>query len=216
VVAALRKDRRLIGLPKITTLFWDIGGVILTNGWDHESRKEAATTFHFDWDEFRDRHDLSFPAFDSGLIPLNEYLDHTLFYRSRPFSREEFTAFMFAQSKEYPEVRAILDKVTNTKKYFVGAINNEPLELNQYRIEAFDLRRNFLVFFSSCYVRARKPEETIFRVALEVTQRSPEQCLFIDDRPLNLECPRKLGMNTIHHQSAEQLRADLGKFGVEV
>jgi putative hydrolase of the HAD superfamily len=211
-----RNNRRQSNLPKITTLFWDIGGVILTNGWDHESRKEAAATFHFDWDEFRDRHDLSFPAFDSGLITLNEYLDRTLFYRNRPFSREEFTAFMFAQSKEYPETRAVLDKVTSAEKYFVAALNNEPLELNQYRIEAFDLRRNFLVFFSSCYVRARKPEETIFRVALEVTQRPPEQCVFIDDRPLNLESPRKLGMNTIHHQSAEQLRVELGKYGVEV
>lgn len=203
-------------MPKITTLFWDIGGVILTNGWDRESRKEAAATFHLDWEEFEDRHDLSFPAFDSGLVTLNEYLDRTLFYRARPFSREEFTAFMFAQSKEYPETRAVLDEVTNTKRYFVAALNNEPLELNQYRIEAFDLRRNFLVFFSSCYVRARKPEETIFRVALEVTQRPPEQCLFIDDRPLNLEGPRRLGMNTIHYQSAEQLRAELRKYGVEV
>ena len=203
-------------MPKITTLFWDIGGVILTNGWDRESRKDAAAAFHLDWEEFQDRHDLSFPAFDSGQITLNEYLDRTLFYRTRPFSREEFTAFMFAQSKEYPETRAILDQVTNSQKYFVGAINNEPLELNQYRIEAFDLRRNFQVFFSSCYVRSRKPEETIFRVALEVTQRPPEQCLFIDDRPLNIESPRKLGMNTILHQGAEQLRAELRKFGVAV
>jgi putative hydrolase of the HAD superfamily len=98
----------------------------------------------------------------------------------------------------------------------VGAINNEPFELNQYRIEAFHLRRNFLVFFSSCFVRSRKPEETIFRVALEVSQRPPEQCVFIDDRALNLENPRRLGMKTIHHQNAEQLRAELGKIGVEV
>jgi len=203
-------------LPKITTLFWDIGGVILTNGWDRGSRREAAAAFHLDWEEFQDRHDLSFPAFDSGQITLNEYLDSTLFYRPRPFSREEFTAFIFAQSKEYPDTRAILDKVTKTQKYFLGAINNEPLELNQYRIEAFELRRNFLVFFSSCYVHSRKPEETIFRVALEVTQRPPEQCLFIDDRPLNLERPGKLGMNTILHRGAEQLRLELGKYGVEV
>ena len=203
-------------MADITTLFWDIGGVILTNGWDRGSRKEAADTFHLDMEEFQDRHDLSFPAFDSGQISLNEYLDRTLFYRPRSFTREEFTAFMFAQSKEYPETRAILDKVARSAKYFVGAINNEPLELNQYRIEAFDLRRDFLVFFSSCYVRSRKPEETIFRVALEVTQRRPEQCLFIDDRPLNLESPRRLGMNTIHHQNADQLRAELGKYGVEV
>lgn len=203
-------------MPKITTLFWDIGGVILTNGWDRESRKDAAETFRFDWEEFEDRHDLSFPAFDSGQITLNEYLDRTLFYRARPFTREEFTAFMFAQSKEYPETRAILDKAASSGKYFIGAINNEPLELNQYRIEAFHLRRSFLVFFSSCYVRSRKPEETIFRVALEVTQRPPEQCVFIDDRQLNLENPRRLGMNTIHHQTAEQLRSELGKYGVAV
>lgn len=203
-------------MPEITTLFWDIGGVILTNGWDREARKEAAGTFQLDWEEFQDRHDLSFPAFDTGQITLNEYLDRTLFYRARPFTREEFTAFMFAQSKEYAEVRAVLDKVTSTGKYFVGAINNEPFELNQYRIEAFHLRRNFLVFFSSCFVRSRKPEETIFRVALEVSQRPPEQCVFIDDRALNLENPRRLGMKTIHHQNAEQLRAELGKIGVEV
>jgi len=203
-------------LSEITTLFWDIGGVILTNGWDRASRKEAADTFHLDPDEFHDRHELTFPAFDSGLITLNEYLDRTLFYRPRSFTREEFTAFMFAQSKEYSETRAILDKVSASRKYFIGAINNEPLELNQFRIEAFHLRKNFLVFFSSCYVHSRKPEELIFRVALEVTQRPPEQCLFIDDRPLNLESPRRLGMNTIQHQNAEQLRSELGKFGVEV
>ena len=203
-------------MTEITTLFWDIGGVILTNGWDRGSRKKAANVFRLDWEEFQGRHDLSFPAFDSGQITLNEYLDRTLFYRPRGFTREEFTAFMFAESKEYPETRAILDKVASSRKYFVGAINNEPLELNQYRIEAFDLRRNFLVFFSSCYVRSRKPEEMIFRVALEVTQRKPEECLFIDDRPLNLESPRRLGMNAIHHQNAEQLRSELGKYGVEV
>jgi putative hydrolase of the HAD superfamily len=203
-------------VAEITTLFWDIGGVILTNGWDRAARKEAASAFQLDWEEFEDRHDLSFPAFDTGQISLNEYLDRTLFYRRRRFTREEFTAFMFAQSKEYAETREILDRVASSGRYFIGAINNEPLELNQYRIEAFNLRKDFAVFFSSCYVRSRKPEEMIFRVALEVTQRPPEQCLFIDDRPLNLENPRRLGMNAIHHQNAEQLRSELGKYGVEV
>ena len=203
-------------MPRITTLFWDIGGVILTNGWDTRSRREAAETFHLDWEEFQDRHDLSFPAFDSGNIGLNEYLDRTLFYRTRAFTREEFTAFMFAQSKEYPDSRAVLDAAARTGKYFIGAINNEPLELNEYRIEAFRLRRDFQVFFSSCYLHARKPEEMIFRIALEVTQRPAEECVFIDDRPLNLENPRRLNMNTIHYQNAAQLRQELQNYGVEV
>jgi putative hydrolase of the HAD superfamily len=203
-------------MADITTLFWDIGGVILTNGWDRKARREAADAFNLDWEDFQDRHELSFPAFDSGQISLNQYLDRTLFYHSRSFTREEFTAFMFAQSKEYPEPRELLAAAARSGKYFIGAINNEPLELNQYRIEAFHLRRDFCVFFSSCYVRSRKPEETIFRVALEVTQRPPEQCIFIDDRPLNLENPRRLGMNVIHYQDPQQLRTELRNQGVEV
>jgi len=143
-----------------------------------DREKKAQAFFTWIGKNFRTATISLFRPYDSGQITLNEYLDQTLFYRPRSFTREEFTAFMFAQSEEYPETRAILDKVSSSGKYFVGAINNEPLELNQYRIEAFDLRRNFLVFFSSCYVRSRKPEEMIFRVALEVTQRPPEQWSF--------------------------------------
>ena len=203
-------------MAAITSLFWDVGGVILTNGWDHQSRMEAAQAFGLDWEEFRERHDLSFPAFDSGQITLNQYLDRTLFYRPRPFTREEFTAFMFAQSREYPETRAVLSSVARTGKYFVASINNEPRELNNYRIEAFGLRKDFQAFFSSCYLNARKPEETIYRIALEVTQRPPETAVFIDDRALNLENPRRLGMHVVHHQTAEQLRNDLRALGIEV
>jgi putative hydrolase of the HAD superfamily len=203
-------------LTGITTLFWDIGGVVLTNGWDREARRQAAEAFDLDWDELQDRHDLSFPAFDTGHITLDQYLDRTVFYRPRPFTREEFIAFMFAQSQEYPESRAILTKVACTGKYFIAAINNEPLELNQYRIEAFNLRKEFQVFFSSCYVYARKPDETIFRIALSVTQRSPERCVFIDDRSINVENPRRLGMNVIHYQGASKLLADLQLLGIEV
>ena len=203
-------------MPEIDSIFWDIGGVVLTNGWDRNSRKAATQAFHLDWEDFSDRHELTFPAFDCGQITMEEYLNRTLFYRPRSFSREEFTAFMLAQSKPLPGSREVLDAVTNTKKYFIGAINNEPLELNEYRIQAFQLRRNFLVFFSSCYVHSRKPEPTIFKVALEVTQRSAERCIFIDDRPLNLESPKKLGFNTIHFQNPDQLKSDLGKLGVEV
>ena len=203
-------------MPEITTLFWDIGGVILTNGWDHDARMEATQTFGLDWQEFRERHDLSFPAFDAGQITLDQYLDRTLFYRSRSFTREEFTAFMFAQSKEYPDTRAVLSDVSRSGKYYVAAINNEPRELNQYRIEAFGLRKEFQAFFTSCYLSARKPEETIYRIALEVTQRAAESSVFIDDRTLNLENPRRLGMQVVHHQNAKQLRNDLKALGIEV
>jgi len=201
---------------ELTTLFWDIGGVILTNGWDRASRREAAELFHMDWEDFQDRHDLSFPAFETGAITLDQYLDRTVFCRPQRFTREEFTAFMFAQSREYPETRAILANVAKSGRYLLAAINNEPRELNEYRIEAFQLRRDFSLFFSSCYVGLRKPDEALYRLALEVTQRRAEQCLLIDDRPLNLENPHELGMQTVHYQNPAQLRAELERHGISV
>jgi len=200
----------------VTALFWDVCGVILSNGWDRAARSEAAKKFGLDWEEFQDRHELASPAFETGQITLDTYLQRTVFYRKRAFTRDEFVAFMFAQSEEFPESRAVLSALAQTRKYLLATINNEPLELNVRRIEMFNLRREFEAFFSSCFVRIRKPDEAIYRLALEVTQRRAEECLFIDDRELNLECARQMGMHTIHFQSAAQLRQELEANGVTV
>jgi putative hydrolase of the HAD superfamily len=203
-------------MPEVTALFWDVGGVILSNGWDRGARSAAAKKFGLDWEELQDRHDLASPAFETGRISLETYLQRTVFYRKRDFTKEEFTEFIFAQTEEFPESRAVLSGLAATGKYLLCTINNEALELNERRIRQFHLRREFKAFFSSCYLGIRKPDEGIYRLALEVTQRLPEECLFIDDRELNLECARMLQMRTIHFQSAAQLRRDLASFGVIV
>lgn len=203
-------------MSDVTALFWDVGGVILTNGWDRRSRAAAAKKFDIDWEEFEDRHDLAFPAFETGRITLDTYLQRTVFYRKRSFTREEFTDFISAQSAEFPDSRAVLSDVAATGKYLLATINNEPLEINERRIREFNLRREFKAFFSSCYLGVRKPDEGIYKLALEVTQRDPQESLFIDDRELNLECAKQLGMRTIHFQNAAQLRQDLAANGILV
>lgn len=203
-------------MSDVTALFWDVGGVILTNGWDRRSRAAAAKKFDIDWEEFEDRHDLAFPAFETGRITLDTYLQRTVFYRKRSFTREEFTDFISAQSAEFPDSRAVLSDVAATGKYLLATINNEPLEINERRIREFNLRREFKAFFSSCYLGVRKPDEGIYKLALEVTQRDPQESLFIDDRELNLECAKQLGMRTIHFQNAAQLRQDLAANGIIV
>jgi putative hydrolase of the HAD superfamily len=203
-------------MPDVTALFWDVGGVILSNGWDRAAREEAAKKFGLDWEELQDRHELASPAFETGKITLDTYLERTVFYRKRAFTRQEFTDFIFAQSEEIPESRAVLSGVAAAGKYLLATINNEPLELNERRITQFQLRREFKAFFSSCFVGIRKPDEGIYKMALEVTQRRPEECLFIDDRELNLECAQALRMRTIHFQDAAQLRRDLAANGVQV
>ena len=193
----------------ITTIFFDIGGVLLTDGWGHDSRRAAAEKFGLDWEQYADRHEKVAHAIETNRMTLEQYLDRTIFYRPREFTREEFRAFIFAQSKEKPESIKIVEQLAESKKYFLATINNEILELNLYRLEHFGLRQYFSVFFSSCFLGLRKPDEAIYRLALQVTQRSPSECVFIDDREVNLECPRELGLHTILFQNATQLRSDL-------
>jgi putative hydrolase of the HAD superfamily len=201
-------------VSQIHAIFWDVGGVLLSNAWDHTQRMAAVERFHLDENEFHARHEMVVSSFERGKITLDEYLDHTVFYRDRPFTRDEFRDFMFSLSEPIPEVLTFARTLAASGKYFMGTINNESRELNLYRIEKFGLREIFRLFVSSCFVGLRKPESGIYRLATEITQINPEECCFIDDRALNLECAAKLGMQTIQMQTLEQLRSDLQKLSV--
>ena len=198
----------------MTALFFDIGGVLLTNGWDRTERTAAAEKFKLDWKEFEDRHELVLHAFEVGEMSLDEYLDRVIFYCPRTFSREEFADYIRAQSKELPGTMDVLRRLAQPKKYLISSLNNESRDMNAYRIEKFGLRRYFDVFLSSCYLGIRKPDEGIYQRALDITQRKPEECVFIDDRALNLECARELGMRTVQFKDAEQLETELGKLKI--
>jgi putative hydrolase of the HAD superfamily len=201
-------------LPKITALFWDVGGVLLSNAWDREQRRRTLKEFNLDEVEFESRHEMLVSSFERGKITLQNYLERTVFYRPRSFTAEAFTQHMFSLSTPNPETLELGKELNRSGKYLMSTINNESKELNLYRIQTFDLREIFSLFVSSCFVGLRKPEEGIYRLALEITQRPPEECCFIDDRPLNLDSAARLGMQVIQMKTAEQLRADLQKLGV--
>jgi putative hydrolase of the HAD superfamily len=201
-------------MAKAKVLFWDNGGVILTNGWDRGARRNAVEKFNLDWADFEDRHELMLNAFECGEASLDEYLRRTVFYRERAFTPDDFKRFMFEQSQPFPEALDFLGKLAQTERYVMAALNNESLELNEYRIRTFRLRDYFEVFLSSCYLGVRKPGREIYSLALQITQCDPGECAMIDDRALNLECARELGMQTIQFQNVGQLREDLARLGV--
>ena len=154
-------------------------------------------------------------SFERGKISLDEYLNRTVFYRERPFSLEEFKAYMFSRSQPKPDALEFARKLAQQNIVLMASINNESKELNAYRIDKFGLREIFDLFISSCFVSMRKPEEGIYRLALDITQCGPEECCFIDDRPLNLDATKFLGMHTIQMTGVDQLRAELRKLGIE-
>ena len=203
-------------MPQISAIFWDVGGVLLTNAWDRAQRERALEQFKLDKEEFSDRHEMVVSSLERGKISFDDYLNRTIFYRPRPFAREVFKDYVFSLSQPHREVLALAEELTKSGKYFMGTINNESRELNLYRIQTFGLREIFSTFVSSCFVGLRKPEEGIYRMALEITQKPAEDCCFIDDRALNLEYARQMGMHTIEMQDVEQLRRELRKLEVEI
>lgn len=201
-------------VAQVSALFWDNGGVILTNGWDRNARQSAVNNFHLDWAEFEDRHELVLNAFETGKMSLDEYLRRTVFYRDRTFTAEQFKKFLFDQSQAFPESMAFLAALARTRRYMLASLNNESREVNEYRIAKFQLRDYFEAFFCSCYLGIRKPDAGIYSLALQITQRGPEECVFIDDRALNLECAREMGMHTIQFHSVGHLQSELALLGV--
>ena len=187
--------------------------MLLSNAWDREQRRRALAHFGLDELEFEERHEMLASSFERGKISLDDYLQRTVFYRPRPFTPEEFKACMFSLSQPCEERLALARALARSCEYLMATINNESTELNLYRIQTYGLRELFDVFISSCFVGLRKPEEGIYRLALDITQRPPEECVFVDDRPLNVDAAARLGMSVIRVESTEQLRAELKKFG---
>lgn len=185
-------------------LFSDIGGVLLTNGWGHESREAAAIKYNIDYSEMDILHDFIFNVYEMGKISLDVYLDTVVFNKPRNFSREAFKEFMFHQSVELPHTLPWLIKwKTNNPGIKTISINNEPKELNEYRINTYQLHNFFDAFVSSCEVGMRKPDPGIFRLALGIAQAKPHECLYFDDRPMLVEAARKEGIHAHHHESFE-------------
>lgn len=196
-------------MTEIHHIFFDIGGVLGSNGWDREQRASAVQRFRLDADEFQWRHEQVIGEWEEGRITLDEYLDNAVFYTQRDFSRSEFTRFMLDQSVPHPEAIAVARSLAETSRFTMMTLNNEAEELNNYRIERFELRSIFDAFLTSCWLGVRKPLRRFYHNALSIAQCEPRKALFIDDRQQNLVPAKAIGMNVIQFRSPQQLRDEL-------
>ncbi len=200
---------------KITTLFTDIGEVLLTNGWGHDSRRLAANKFNLDFNDFETRHAIGFETHELGKLTMNEYLDIAVFYEPRDFSKDEFRKFMFDQSKPYPEMIELIKRLKKSYGLKVVAVSNEARELNAYRIEKFKLAGFIDFFVSSTYVHIRKPDPDIYKLALDMAQVQPEEVVYLDDVSVFVNMADSLGIRGIWHVDYETTCKKLQSFGFE-
>jgi len=198
----------------ITTLFLDIGGVLLTNGWGHEQRKNAVRHFKLDAQEVNERHHLTFDTYEEGKLTLEQYLERVIFYEPRRFSAEEFIQFMMSQSLSYPDAILFFKNLKKRHKLKVVALSNEGKELNAHRIKEFKLDMLFDAFVSSSYVHMRKPDADIFQLAIDISHSKPENSIYIDDRLMFVQIAKSLGMIGIHHNKLAITKKQLKVFGL--
>jgi len=199
----------------ITCVFLDVGGVLLTNGWGHQSRALAAKAFDLNLKEMEDRHHLTFDTYEVGKLTLEEYLSRTVFYVERSFTRDQFREFMFAQSQPYPEMIELVRNLKSRHKLRIAVVNNEARELNSHRIQRFKLNGFVDFFISSCFVHFRKPDADIYRLALDVAQTPAEQVVYIEDQPLFVQIAEGLGIQSILHTDYRSTCAKLASFGLQ-
>ena len=200
----------------INTLFLDIGGVLLTNGWDRQARRRAVEKFDLDYNELNERHHLTFDTYEQGKLSLDEYLSRVVFYEDRTFTRNEFQEFMFRQSKELPEMIEYIRKLKDQYKLKLVAVSNEGRELNNYRIKTFQLNKFIDAFVSSSYVHFRKPDEDIYKMALDIAQVEPDKVIYLDDRQMFVQIANTFGINGVHHKKYETTRDALRQFGLQL
>jgi putative hydrolase of the HAD superfamily len=196
-------------------LFLDIGGVLLTNGWDHHARRRAAKHFKLEWAEMEQRHGLTFDTYEEGKLTLEEYLGRVVFYQKRPFTRDRFRRFMFAQSKPYTEMIELAAQLKARYGLRIAVVSNEARELNAYRIRKFKLDAFVDSFISSCFVHLRKPDADIFRLALDIVQAPAGQVVYIENTPMFVQIAEGLGIRSILHTDYRSTRAKLASFGFE-
>ena len=198
----------------ITTLFLDIGGVLLTNGFDHAARGRAAAKFKLQLADLENRHHLTFDTYEEGKLTLQEYLDRVVFYRKRPFTRDQFRRFMFAQSKPYPEMIGLAKQLKARHGLKIAVVSNEARELNEYRIQTFGLAKWVDCFISSCFVHIRKPDADIYRLALDATQAPAREVVYIENTPMFVQIAEGLGIRSILHTDYESTARKLASFGL--
>jgi len=196
-------------MSAIRSLFVDIGGVLGTNGWDHEGRKRAAEKFNLDYQAMEERHRLMFDTYERGRITLDEYLEHVVFHEKRNFGYSDFRRFMFAQSKGYPDMLALVTKLKDRYGLKIVVVSNEGRELNAYRIRKFKLDEFVDCFVSSSFTGLRKPDAEIFRLALDLAQVPLKQIVYLENTPLFAEVAEKLGIRTILHRDTNSTRKAL-------
>ncbi len=202
-------------MSSFDVILFDVGGVLLTNGWDKREREAAVNRFHLNAQELDTRHAAVADAWERGEIDLKQYLDAAVFYEPRSFSRDEFFDVMLSQSQLLPDgALEIVAELSASKRYMLGALNNEARETNEFRFGKFGLRRYLKVAISSCYVGMRKPDPAIYRLALDILGSAPNRTLFIDDREENVAAAAAAKMKAIQFKGAEALRAEFERLGV--
>jgi HAD superfamily hydrolase (TIGR01509 family) len=203
----------------IRTIFWDLGGVVLTNGWDPGQRKRVLSRLGVNLEAYEELHDRANYYWERGLLTAKDFFSQTVLL---PNPKLDLTFDMLwpqvcAASKVlHPECLDMLAELKQMGRYRIATLNNESRELNEYRLDAFKLRSLFDYFICSGYVHEMKPNLGIYKSAIDISGFAASSALFIDDKPENCAAAEAVGMHAIRFESPAQLCTALVEYGIQL
>ncbi len=198
----------------ITTLFLDIGGVLLTNGWDTALRRQTAEHFNVDYTELDHRHRVTYDTYEEGKMSLETYLRQIIFFEPRSYTAADVQNYILEQAEPYQDTIDLVQRLKAVYGLKIAVVSNEGREIAEDRIARFHLKDFVDFFIVSAFVHFRKPDLDIYRLALDVAHVQPEQVAYIEDRPLLCEVAAELGIHSVLNRNAAETREILAGLGL--
>ena len=199
------------GATSISAVILDYGQVLAYSARPEDFGRMAKIlnssfeTFYTLWQETRD-------PYDRGDLTPEEYWLKLSAQANRSIDRSQIEILRKVEVEIWSHLdQGMLDWVSQLRTAGIktGLLSNMPSDLVTYLRATCEWMENFVFKTFSSEVRMIKPDPAIYEHTLHGLGVSASESLFVDDREINIQAARALGMHAIQFDSIAQLREDL-------
>jgi len=197
--------------PPNKVIVFDFGGVIV-----HSDKEKTAfyefiqDTFHFDQTTLREiRTHFELLSREVKISDIAFWLELAEKHRVALPSdwKARYDAAVIESFNESKEMRDII-QFYKEKGIQIALLSNVPAKHAAF-LRAHGFYDDFSPVLLSCDIGVSKPDPRSFQILLSEINRSPEDCIFIDDKKDNIDAAKALGIDAIQFFSAEQVGEEL-------
>ena len=206
------------GSARIKAVILDYGEV-LSHPPTAEEWGRMASLFHVDRSQFRPLWDRNRLDYDRGDLSLETYWAKLAEDAGVKLDPEQLKRLSQWDVEMWAHINpTMVEWLTQMRSSGVktGLLSNMPVDMIRYVRQQFAWLNDFDHQTFSAEVKLIKPDPAIYRHSLAGLGVQASEALFVDDKAINIEAARAVGMFAIQFRSTVQLRDDLAKLGFPI